>query len=251
MKPQADYRATNGLQLRAGKGRTVAGCFTAYGIVSTIDDWFQEVITPFCFADAIKAKTCAQLGDVAIKCLYQHNVENVLGSMKSGTFRLEETEQGLLGECDLPNHALGDQIAESMQRGDLDEASIGFYPIDTEWLSGKDMDIIKITRADLKEGSIANYPKTQSTHLGLRALSALKIEDENKKLVCRALNRYAQSKLSPDDQDKSVLFEYRSLLETVEDEQITAILRKALPPVPKIIPVATFQEYLVYLPKWR
>ena len=244
----ADYRAIGGLQLRAGdKGRTVTGCFAAYGAVSTIDDWYQEVITPFCFAEAIRAGTCKSLGDVAIKCLYQHNVENVLGSMKSGTFRLEEKDQGLMGECDLPQHALGDQIAESMRRGDLDEASIGFYPVDCEWLMGDKMDVLKITRADLKEGSIANYPKTQSTKLGLRA----EIPGADKPVVLRAINRYTQRALSPTDSDKEILFHYRSLIEPAADEEIRALLQKALPVSRKIIPVNVMQEFLSNLPKWR
>lgn len=246
-----DYRRIAGLQLRAGAeaGRTVTGVFAAYNVVSVIDDWFQEMILPGCFAESVASGVCHYAGDVAIKCLYQHNPENVLGSMKSGTLRLKEVEAGLIGECDLPSNDLGERIRESMMRGDLDEASIGFFPTATEWVQGIDMDLIKMIKGDLKEVTIANFPKTQSTSLSLRA--KLPDEVEEKQLVMRAINRFKNSGLEPADRDREILCHYRSLIEPVADEDTREVLIKALPPAKTIIPVETAQAYLKFLPKWR
>lgn len=252
IKPQ--YRAYSGLQLRAidetNKKKTVFGTFSVYNVIMQVEDWLQEMIMPGCFADSVRSGICNYMGGSAIKCLYQHNPENVLGSVKSGTFRLQERQDGLYGECDLPNHALGNQIGESMSRGDIDETSIGFLPTAHEWIQGAKSDLVKILQADLKEGSVANFPKNTATSISLRA--ALPDEIEDKSAVCRALNRYKNDgELIATADDRSVLEHYRSLIEPKVDEETRVILKRALSPEQKIIPVSTFQAYLEHLPKWR
>lgn len=247
------YRATTGLKLRAdaaGKtNRTAGGCFSAYGNCSTIDDWFQEVISPYAFAESVGSGVCRSLNNAPIKALYQHNIENVLASCKNGTLRLTEADNGLMADADLIEDSLGDRVLAMVQRGDLDEASIGFFPVDTQWAPGKQMDILNITRGDLKEVSFAHWPKTQSSAISMRA--ALPDEVKEKPLVLRAINRFKHSTLEPDDRDKEILCVYRSLIEPVLDEDSREVLRKALPPAQKIIPVETMQAYLDNLPKWR
>lgn len=248
---RADYRAKTGLQLRAEgglKGRTVYGTWAAYNIVNVIDDWFQEMMLPGCFAESIQLGYCPQMNNSPIKCLYQHNAENVLGNMKYNTYRLVERADDLYGEVDLPKHAFGEQIREQIERGDTEEASMGFYPTATEWVQGVDMDMIKIVKANIKEGSIANFPKTSQTGLGLRAIS--QIPSDEKPVVLRAINRFRNGAvLSPSDRDKEILCHYRSVIEPAADEELVEILRKALPPVQQIIPVETMRAYLDSLSK--
>lgn len=248
---RADYRARAGLQLRAEggiKGRTVFGVWAAYNVVNVIDGWFQEMMLPGCFAEAIARGTCPQLNDSPIKCLYQHNPENVLGNMKYDTFRLAERGAELYGEVDLPVHDFGDRIKVQVERGDTEEASMGFFPTATEWVQGVDMDLIKILKADIKEGSIANFPKTTQTALGLRAIA--QVPTEEKPVVLRAINRYRNGAvLAPSDRDKEILCHYRSIIEPAADEETLQILRKALPPAQTIIPVETMVAYLDSLPR--
>jgi len=215
-----------------------------------VEDWLQEMIMPGCFAESVRSGICNYMGGVAIKCLYQHLPYKVLGSMKPGTFRLQEKDDHLYGECDLPKHALGEEIAVGMDRGDIDETSVAFLPTAHEWIQGAKSDLVKILKGDLKEGSVANFPKNTATSISIRA--ALPDEIQDKSAVCMAINRYRNAgPLVPTADDRSVLEHYRALIEPKVDQETREILRRALAPEQKIIPVSTMQAYLEHLPNWR
>lgn len=246
MNNLVNFRSINGLQLRAGtdkRGRTVDGHYAVYNNIVEIDGWFQESMMPGAGTEAVETGVCKTLGGAPIKWLYQHNIEHILGSVKSGTFKLSEDEGGLRGLGDLPFHNLGEQIREQMDRGDTDEASLGFYITDADWVQGADIDLLKITKIDVKECSIANWPKNPSAQLSLRA-SSLPKEVEHKPVVMRALNRFTQ-KLDPTSEDREVLCQYRSLIEPVLPPELRSVFEGALPPKKDIfVPLQVVQAYL-------
>ena len=65
-----------------------------------------------------------------VRCLYNH--EGLLGRRSPGrsanTLALTVDAQGLNYRCELPSHALGQQVKESLSRGDLDGSSFQFLP---------------------------------------------------------------------------------------------------------------------------
>lgn len=247
MEPEPIYRGTRGLQLHAGdpttKGRTVNGFFSVYNSIIEVSDWEQMMLMPGCFEESVASGVCVYMGGSAIKCLYQHNNEHLLGSMKSGTYRLKEQPKGLWGEVDLPEHSLGDMIQVAMARGDLDEASIGFLPTAHEWIQGADKDMIKILKADLKEGSICNFPKNPAAKLSLHA-DMLPAEVALKTDVLRALNRY-QHNLDPTEHDRAVLEDNRAFIEPVLNAEMKEVLTKALSPKRSpVVPVGLVVDFL-------
>src|SRR5262249_1804476 len=96
------------LEVRAQgeKGRTLRGYATVFNDEATIHEYgqeFREQIAPGAFREALA-------GDVV--ALYNHNRDAVLGRTSSGTLRLNEDAKGLSFEIDLPDTALGRDLAE-------------------------------------------------------------------------------------------------------------------------------------------
>lgn len=241
MKTDWEVRSRTGLKQHAeGESRKIAGHWSVFNVLTElIDGWYKEMVRAGAFLESLNSGS-------TIKCLYQHNPENVLGSTKSGTLTLREDGIGLYGECIPPKHGLGLQITESMDRGDIDEASIGFYYRATKWLMGSDYDVIEVLSADLRECSVANFPRNHSAQLSLR--SALPAEIAERSLVARALNRYQHDKdLVPNDDDKHVLMQYRSLLSTALPPDRQELLKRALPPQTEIISIPSADSINAWL----
>ncbi|MGI5085278.1 HK97 family phage prohead protease [Treponema putidum] len=86
---------------------------------------FYEVIEDTAFK-----KTLADKAEV--RALYYHDVGKVLGSTKSGTLELENTPDGLVCRCKVPNTTWGNDAYEIISRGDVTTMSFGFIPFDVE-----------------------------------------------------------------------------------------------------------------------
>lgn len=59
-------------------------------------------------------------------CLWNHNWDNLLGRVKSGTLKFGTDEKGLWYQCVLPKGPRGQDMAESIQRGDCYQSSWAF-----------------------------------------------------------------------------------------------------------------------------
>lgn len=233
-----EVRSVKGLQQRAeGDKRLIFGYFSVAEVLSDlIDGWFKERQKSGSFERSINS------GKV-IKCLYQHAKRDVLGSTKSGTFRVKDDGRGVYGECVPPGGPLGQQVIEQMDRGDTDEASIGYNWVKYRWIQNQnDFDIVEVEDGELNECSVANFPLNRAAALKLRAQMPAEIDQPAE--VCRALNRFAQ-KLDPTNDDRAILMHYRSALDPVLDVEQRELLRVALPPpVEKLLPVSTLKTYL-------
>lgn len=60
------------------------------------------------------------------RCLFNHDVNWVLGRKAAGTLKLTVDEVGLLYECPLPDTYIGNHIAESLRRRDISQSSFSF-----------------------------------------------------------------------------------------------------------------------------
>jgi HK97 family phage prohead protease len=62
-----------------------------------------------------------------VRCLFNHDVSQILGRTTAGTLKLTVNEIGLLYECPLPDSPLGQTIAEALKRRDVSQSSFSFY----------------------------------------------------------------------------------------------------------------------------
>ncbi|SDC05963.1 HK97 family phage prohead protease [Shouchella lonarensis] len=107
-------------------------------------------------------------GDV--KALWNHSAQHVLGRTKSGSLELRSDEKGLYGRITLPNTSYGRDLHALVTRGDVDQASFGFTPVDetVEELENGGMRW-RINKLDLHEISVVTFPAYENTSVQARA----------------------------------------------------------------------------------
>jgi hypothetical protein len=85
-----------------------------------------------------------------------------MGRTKSGTLALADTADGLTFSCKLPKTNTASDLAESIDRGDLDGVSFGFICKDDKWAAADDGDVIRTVMAaelmEISPCSFAAYP---------------------------------------------------------------------------------------------
>lgn len=111
---------------------------------------FYEKVARGAFSKSLEENT--------IKGLWNHDTNLVLGSTKSGTLRLKEDDVGLHFELDLPNNETGRNALESINRGDVDGVSFGFYVRDNTWEYLKDEDVYERILLDINLFEISPTP---------------------------------------------------------------------------------------------
>lgn len=155
-------RATDG-------GKTAAGYAALFNSRTQIGDWFEEVISPGAFAEAIT-------GD--IRALIDHDTGRVIGRSSAGTLRLSEDDRGLFVEIDLPDTTDGRDLAVQLERGDITGMSFGFRVTKEEWDETGAMPVRTIKVVELFEVSAVAFPAYADTSIALRSLERVKRERE-------------------------------------------------------------------------
>jgi HK97 family phage prohead protease len=121
---------------------------------------FIERIAPGAFKRSLRAKN-------DIKLLWNHSSSDVLGSTRSGTLRLSETDLGLYVEADLPDTQAGRDAKVLIQRGDVTGFSFGFTvpPNGDSWNSeGTERTLKSVRLLEVSTGvAFPAYPSTNGT----------------------------------------------------------------------------------------
>lgn len=124
-----------------------------------------------------------------VLCLMNHDERRgVLARyrMGEGSLKLEIDEKGLRYSFDAPSTALGDELIESLRRGDISESSFAFTVQDVNWDKKEDgtyiRTILKFER--LYDVSPVYYPAYEDTSVALRSLNDKK-EAEQQELEKR------------------------------------------------------------------
>ncbi|QGG59127.1 HK97 family phage prohead protease [Loigolactobacillus bifermentans] len=139
---------------------TIKGYASVFNSPTIIADCWQEQIEPGAFSKS--------LGSDDIRCLFNHNWDHVLGRSQSGTLTLQEDEHGLAFEVALPETTTAQDLAVSMNRGDINQCSFGFCPTIDEWdYSDPDMPVRTIKEVKLYEISIVPLPAYGDTEANL------------------------------------------------------------------------------------
>jgi len=124
---------------------------------------FREQIAPGAFAETIKTAD--------IRALWNHDPNFVLGRTKSRTLALEEDHVGLKIETHPPDTQFARDLMKSIDRGDVDQMSIGFrvMPQGDEWKM-EDGGLIRTLRnLALYDVSPVTFPAYPQTDVSIRA----------------------------------------------------------------------------------
>lgn len=135
--------------------------------------------------------------------LFNHEPDNLLGRVSSGTMRLFKRDDGLGYEIDLPDTQVGRDVAESIKRGDLTGSSFAFTVDESDWIRADGMDVREIRSVSLFDTGPVTYPAYEGTTTGIRAEGdaeeAIKeleaIKQERRERVGRAKAAMARAKL--------------------------------------------------------
>lgn len=120
----------NAVEIRAGKDgkRAIFGHAAVFNTIYSVNDFwmtYTEKCAPGCFAKTIK--------EADIRCLFNHDPNILLGRTKNGTLMLSEDDVGLAYEASPPDTIWANSVMNMLERGDVDQSSMGFVPIRETW----------------------------------------------------------------------------------------------------------------------
>lgn len=165
------------------ESRHISGYSVVYHSLSVDLGGFREIIEPTAITTELINRS-----DVVMN--YNHDDSLILARSRNGegTLRLSTDERGLLFEFDMPNSALGDQVLESIRRGDISTCSFAFSlnpdASGERWTQDEENGVIRtITTIDgLYDCALvihAAYPETSVSARSLDKLNELKNMKEN------------------------------------------------------------------------
>ena len=126
-----------------------------------------------------------------VRALHNHDENRILGSTDSGTLVLEQSDDGLICRCELPNTSYANDIYEIINRGDCQTMSFGFSTVKDAY--DYDNSTRTLKEVQLHEVSFCvpfpAYPETNSiTYTRGFAKRKIDIEQLNKTLEKDELN---------------------------------------------------------------
>jgi HK97 family phage prohead protease len=133
-----------------------------------------EVIDKTAFRKTIADKT-------NVKALFNHDDSKVLGTTDNGTLILENSDDGLLCRCELPNTSYANDLYEIVNRGDVKTMSFGFIPM--KWEDSENGKLRTLKEVKLDEVSYCvsypAYPETNSQTYMRKIFMKRKIDIES------------------------------------------------------------------------
>jgi HK97 family phage prohead protease len=118
---KVEKRFLSGSELRAdGDELVISGVAAAYGVKSKNLGGFVERIAPSAFARSLRE-------GADVKCLVNHDPNQILGRTKSGTLTLIDSVVGLRFRCQLSADSQAHRdLHSAVKRGDISECSFAF-----------------------------------------------------------------------------------------------------------------------------
>jgi HK97 family phage prohead protease len=126
---------------------------------------FREQIAPGAFAKTAK--------DGDVRFLINHDPNLVLARSTKGTLRLSEDDEGLFTDADLARTSYGEDLAISLERGDITQMSFAFEVLSEEWETDDESGEETRTLLEVKlwDVSAVTYPAYDDTDAGLRTVA--------------------------------------------------------------------------------
>jgi HK97 family phage prohead protease len=129
-RPFAEPVEVRSVKTEAGNRLVLSGTAIRYGARSRDLGGFRERIMPGA------AKEPIQKGDV--HAYEEHRSERYLGRTGNGSLRLFDSKSELRYEVDLPDTAVGREVAALAERGDYAGSSFGFRSLAAKWSTDTD-----------------------------------------------------------------------------------------------------------------
>jgi HK97 family phage prohead protease len=156
-----------GIEVRAAEGDAFG--FRGHAAVFDSRTWigpkmwgFNETVARGAFSKSI--------GEADVRFLINHDANLVLARTTAGTLRLSEDAVGLAVDADLARTSYGNDLAISLQRGDVTQMSFAFEVIREEWSQmGDGSELRTILEARLWDVSAVTYPAYDDTDAQLRS----------------------------------------------------------------------------------
>lgn len=172
MKKHSPNEIRSGLirEVRVAKAddgsHTVSGYAIVYNSPSVDLGGFVEYVAP-----GALSRTLTENPDVL--CLRDHKPELLLGRTTVGTLTLEDDHIGLRFTCSLPSTTAANDLAESLQRGDIDACSFMMTVVKDTWSQDSQGNITRtLLDIDLDEVSVVSFPAYPDTSAALRTAPA-------------------------------------------------------------------------------
>jgi len=156
------------IQARSGEKPGIAGIGVVYDQVYD-NGWFLEIVKP-----GACARVLSENQDV--RCLFNHDTNQLLGRTKSGTLRLQDSAAGFSFDCDTdPNTGPGRDVSAMINRGDIDGCSFSFNVRKDTWSDEYDAagHYVSTTRSiddiDMFDIGPVTFPAYTQTSVGARS----------------------------------------------------------------------------------
>lgn len=120
---------------------------------------FREKVAPGCFSASVSS-------GFDVRCLFNHDFNQLLGRISNGTLRLSEDETGLHFEDDPPDTQCGQDVRKLIARRDITQCSFGFSvpPGGDQWDVMPDGSVqrtlLRVDLMDVSPVTFAAYPQT-------------------------------------------------------------------------------------------
>jgi uncharacterized protein len=153
-------------ELRADKQGRIEGYAAVFGVLSQDLGGFRERIRHGAFAATIQRDD--------IRALFNHDANFVLGRNRAETLELAEDSHGLHFRVAPPGTGWADDLQTSINRGDIDQASFGFWTVADEWTHTDGSQERELIEAGLYDVSVVTFPAyTATAGVAVRQLAAL------------------------------------------------------------------------------
>jgi HK97 family phage prohead protease len=119
------------------------------------------------FVEEVDARAFDEADMSDVRALFNHD-ENKILARTPNTLSISVDERGVRYEFDMPNTTYGNDLLESMRRGDVTQSSFGFTVTEDEWIQNSNEElplrrILKVGRVfDVSPVTYPAYPETTS-----------------------------------------------------------------------------------------
>lgn len=168
-----ERRFVKGAEVRTAKGEKpqIDGYASVFGEEYVLYDSpsfrVVERIAPGAFTRALKENQ-------DVRCLFNHDPDNVLGRSTNGTLRMSEDKKGLKFENELDTRTrIGQDVQAFIDRGDVSGCSFAFNVTKQSWRDelkdGKEISERTIEDVDLFDVGPVTYPAYEGTSVASRS----------------------------------------------------------------------------------